>query len=285
MIYLESVIFFIFACKIFGTGDLSIGIKKDKIMRKHFRWILSIAAGITLLVSGQSCLNKDDYDMSVLYPNAIVTVKPVEGDPSFYMQLDDSTTLEADNLTTSPFGDKEVRALMNFTDTGKPGSVYDKLVHVNFIQEVLTKSLVEDLGEGNDSKYGSDPVDLAYSWVNIAEDGYLTLQFLARWGNAGVAHEVNLLNVGTPEDPYVVEFRHNAHGDYGTTYASGIAAFRLDGLENGLGLPDTQGKTVDLTLKYKSYSGEKSVKFKYCTRKSTEKGEIDTKADFAMELK
>ena len=32
-------------------------------------------------------------------------------------------------------------------------------------------------------------------------------------------------------------------------------------------LPDTQGKTVDLTLKWQSFSGMKSVTFKYKSRK------------------
>ena len=41
-----------------------------------------------------------------------------------------------------------------------------------------------------------------------------------------------------------------------------LAAFKLDGL------PDTEGKTVKLTLKWKSFSGDKSAEFDYCTRKS-----------------
>ena len=42
-------------------------------------------------------------------------------------------------------------------------------------------------------------------------------------------------------------------------------AFRLDKL------PDTNGKKVDMTLVWKSFSGQKSVTFKYCSRKTTEK--------------
>lgn len=260
-------------------------VKKHNIMRKYIKFTCLTAAVATLAFS-QSCMKTEGYDTSLLSPNALVTVKPVDGNTSFYMQLDDSTTLEATNLKTSPFGEKEVRALLNFTDTGEPGTTYDKKVYVNWIDDILTKSLVEDLGEGNDEKYGSDPVELANSWVNIAEDGYLTLQFIANWGNTSTAHEVNLLNAGTEENPYIVEFRHNAHGDYGVTPASGIAAFRLDDPDNGLSLPDTEGKTVDLTLRYKSFDGvEKEVKFKYCTRKTTEEGNIDTQADFSLKLR
>ena len=45
-------------------------------------------------------------------------------------------------------------------------------------------------------------------------------------------------------------------------YADGLVAFKLDAL------PDTEGKTVKLKLKWKSFSGEKSAEFDYCTRKS-----------------
>ena len=41
-----------------------------------------------------------------------------------------------------------------------------------------------------------------------------------------------------------------------------MAWFKLDEL------PDTEGKTVKLKLKWKSFSGDKSAEFDYCTRKS-----------------
>mgnify|MGYP000813506886 FL=1 len=99
--------------------------------------------------------------------------------------------------------------------------------------------------------------------VNIAEDGYLTLRFRTRWGNDGVVHFVNLLTGVNPEDPYEVEFKHNAYGDVNGMSGDALVAFRLNSL------PDTEGKTVKLTLKYKSFSGEKSIQFDYCSRKST----------------
>lgn len=47
-------------------------------------------------------------------------------------------------------------------------------------------------------------------WVTIAEDGYLTLRFRTMWGNRSQAHFVNLLMSKDAENPYEVEFRHNA---------------------------------------------------------------------------
>ena len=100
-------------------------------------------------------------------------------------------------------------------------------------------------------------------WVTIAEDGYLTLRFRTLWGDRNKAHFVNLLVNQDPANPYEVEFRHNAYGDVYVAEGDGLVAFKLDSL------PDTQGKTVKLKLKWKSFSGEKSAEFDYCTRKST----------------
>ena len=65
-----------------------------------------------------------------------------------------------------------------------------------------------------------------------------------------------------PDNPYEVEFRHNAYGDTYGNPDDGLVAFKLDEL------PDTEGKTVKLKLKWKSFSGDKSAEFDYCTRKS-----------------
>ncbi|MZM33368.1 hypothetical protein GT859_11180, partial [Bifidobacterium pseudocatenulatum] len=92
--------------------------------------------------------------------------------------------------------------------------------------------------------------------------GYLTLRFRTKWGDYNKAHFVNLLLGQNPSDPYEVEFRHNAYGDTYGTVGDGLVAFKL------VGLPDTNGKTVPLTLKWKSFSGDKSAVFDYCTQKN-----------------
>lgn len=255
-------------------------------MVKEFRFIL--AAGlVSAMASLQSCSDKDSIDYSLVSPDAVVTVKPLDGNTSFYMQLDDETTLEPDNLSVSPFGDKEVRAFVNYDEAG-PSEKYSMKVHINWIDSLLTKHLVADLGEENDTKYGNDPVEIPSSLLTLVEDGYLTIQFLAVWGNTGIAHEVNLINAGTEEDPYIVEFRHNAHGDiYGgwTQMAAGVVAFRLEDLENGLGLPDTGGETVKLTLRYKSFNGTETRTFDYCTRKDTSTGSLQKSSSYSIKLR
>lgn len=211
-----------------------------------------------------SCLDNDDdvYYYSPYYANALVTVKQ-NADKKPYLQLDDSTTLRPVNMSASPFGEKEVRALANIRFSDESPQEYDRAVFVNWIDSILTKPMAPNLGEEeNDRTYGNDPVEILKDWVTIAEDGYLTLRFATEWGN-GKAHFVNLISTQNPENAYEVEFRHNAFGDTDGRMDDALVAFRLDGL------PDTQGKTVKLTLKWNSFSGEKSAEFDYCTRKAT----------------
>jgi len=214
-------------------------------------------------LSFQSCLDDDDNNYwEMRYPNALVTVKP-DGDNSFYLQLDDNTTLLPVNLTSSPYGDKQVRALVNFREVNESAEGYSKAVYINWMDSILTKQIAPNLGVLNDSIYGTDPVEIVNDWVTIAEDGYLTLRFRTIWGNTNQAHFVNLLMSEDPATPYEVEFRHNAYGDTYGREGDGLVAFNLDSL------PDTEGKTVKLKLKWKSFSGDKSAEFDYCTRKST----------------
>ena len=200
--------------------------------------LFGLVAAVMLVSSFSACDNDDTY---IWYydavPNALVTVKPVDG-AGFYMQLDDSTTLHPVNMSVSPYGDKEVRALVNYAYVRSEENDYEKRsfkVNVNWIDSILTKPAVPYPAGGDVSEYGEDPIEIVRDWVNIAEDGYLTLRFRTRWGNNGVVHFVN----------------------------DALVAFRLSDL------PDTNGKTVKLTLKYKSFSGEKSIRFDYCSRKAT----------------
>lgn len=220
----------------------------------------------------QSCLKDDEYDYSIMMPNALVTVK-TDADNKMFLQLDDETTLLPVNITESPYDGKEVRALVNYEEVEEPSASHTKAVHINWMDSILTKKLIEPLADENEMNeiYGNDPVEIVNDWVTIAEDGYLTLRFRTSWGgNPGVKHFVNL--IATDKDNYVVEFRHNAYGDVYGHMADALVAFKLDEL-----LPDTNGETVKLTLKWKSFSGDKSHEFDYCSRKSTEASPALTK--------
>ena len=230
---------------------------------KFIRTILLSAVALTSAVSLQSCLDDDAYnDYYLTMPIALVTAK-TSADNTFYLQLDDSTTLLPVNISSSPFGEKEVRALVNYNEVDEAHANYSQAVHINWIDSILTKDIAVDKGPENDTYYGNDPVEMIADWVTIAEDGYLTLRFRTAWGNTGTKHFVNLLAIN-PDNPYEVEFRHNAFGDINGHQADALVAFNLNKL------PDTNGETVKLKLKWNSYSGEKTYEFDYCTRKSTD---------------
>ena len=229
-------------------------------MKSIFNKKTLIAIATIGTLSFQSCLDDGD-NYAVRFPNALVTVK-TDADQTVFLQLDDKTTLLPTNMPKSPYGEKEVRALIHYKEVDEPGDIYTQAVYINWIDSILTKPVAPDLGEENDAVYGTDPVEIVNDWVTIAEDGYLTLRFRTRRGDYHTKHFVNLLLSQNPENPYEAEFRHNAKGDIYGKYADGLVAFKLDAL------PDTEGKTVKLKLKWKSYSGEKSVEFDYCTRKS-----------------
>lgn len=229
---------------------------------KILKSILLTTGVICLLLSFQSCLDDDDTYENKVYPKALVTVKQ-GSDKTIFLQLDDKTTLFPVNLKSSLFGTKEVRALVNYKEVNEASKGYTKAVYVNWIDSIRTKKMASNLFSKNDSIYGIDPVEIVRDWVTIAEDGYLTLRFRAVWGSQKKVHYVNLLASGNPDNPYEVEFRHNASGDVNGGMMDALVAFRLDKL------PDTKGKTVKLKLKWKSFCGEKSIEFDYCSRTAT----------------
>ena len=227
-----------------------------------FKW-LAIAAAVLSLAACK--LDEDSFDPSIMNPSALVTVKPSADGSSFVMQVDDKTILHAVNYTKSPFGTKEVRALVNYRtpkdDEIQQGSQYGNgtdIVYVNWMDSILTKKAVPSTGD-DFILYGNDPVEIVGDWTTVVEDGYITLRFRTNW-NPGTVHRVNLVTGSDPDDPYKVVFHHDAGGDWVGETGDGLVAFRLDGL------PDTAGKSVDLTLEWQSFSGRKTAKFKYCTR-------------------
>ena len=243
---------------------------------KRINFILC-AFGLALsAMSLGSCNNNDYYDYGYLRPTAVVTVRP-QADGSFFMQLDDFTVIYPDNMDKSPFGDKEVRALVNYTPSvandADPESSFS-YARINWIDSLLTKQMAPNDVEDIDKTYGTDPVEILRGWT-VVEDGYFTIDFATKTAGYGGKHWVNLVYTGDPKaaedsEKYVVEFKHDADGDNYGTLAEGFAAFRLDGT---YGLPDTGGETVKLTLKWNSYSGPKLATFNYCTRGSGASGD------------
>ena len=203
-------------------------------MRKiDFKKIGLAAMMLLSALTFQSCDNDNDTDWDRVFPNALVTVKK-SGD-ACYLQLDDNTTLLAKNLKPTIFDGKEVRALVNYTQTSEKSEKYNQVIHVNWIDSILTKKPVPSLGSDieNSKKYGNSQVEIVRDWVTVAEDGYLTLRFRALWGGQKV-HYINLVTGVNPENPYEVELRHNVNGDPQNYWRDALVAHHPLAFQPGL---------------------------------------------------
>lgn len=216
--------------------------------------LLFSIVGVVVLMMLPSCTN-DDGSAELLRPTALVTVCP-NADGSFIMQLDDETQLVPTNLKTSPFGAKEVRALVNYTETNvSPQDTRVRNVEVNWLDSIRTKLPVETLGEQDAAKYGNDPVEIIQDWVTVAEDGYLTLRIRTLWGTPHATHVLNLVTGTNPKNPYELELRHDAKGDRNGRWGDALIAFNLNKL------PGANAGNVKIKLKWMSFTGEKSAEF------------------------
>ena len=107
-----------------------------RITKKTILAIGLIASSLTL----NSCDDNDNNE--VLHrPTALVTVYPSAPD-GFFMQLDESTSLVPTNMKASPFGDKKVRALVNYTIEERSNGSNQQSVYVNWIDSIRTKQPV-----------------------------------------------------------------------------------------------------------------------------------------------
>ncbi|WP_289075844.1 NigD-like N-terminal domain-containing protein, partial [uncultured Bacteroides sp.] len=106
-------------------------------MKSIFNKKTLIAIATIGTLSFQSCLDDGD-NYAVRFPNALVTVK-TDADQTVFLQLDDKTTLLPTNMTKSPYGEKEVRALINYKEVDEPSDIYTQAVYINWIDSILTK--------------------------------------------------------------------------------------------------------------------------------------------------
>lgn len=215
--------------------------------------LILLSAALALVATLSSCSKEDPDNYNKYFANAIVTVKTDAS--GLLLQLDDSTTLRATNLSKSPYKSAEVRALCNLTMDGKilPGK--ENKVLVNWLDSVVTKTSIP---YAESMKLHNDPLEIMNDWTTVVEDGYLTIRFQTWFGNK--KHTIGAITGANEKDPYEILLTHDAADDFHGRVADGIISFRL------ADLPSTEGKYVPLTLKWTSFSGEKTVKFKYKSR-------------------
>lgn len=218
-------------------------------MKKTLR-IALIAAAASLMMTATSCNKFNGNDERIF--TALVTMESSES--GVVLQLNDSTVLRTPDIDPKKYGNKTSRALINFSineDQPSTKAIETYNVKVYAIDTIRTKLPVADLGENNDKEYGKDKIDIVRDWVNIGEDGYLTLRIrTARGSDAKKIHYVNLVDLGYADGKYNYELRHNADGDLGFMYADGLMAFDLNSLR------PADGKPVMLNIKWDSYEGD-----------------------------
>lgn len=245
-------------------------------MNKKLTTKLSVIL-LAMATSMFSSCDLDDNDNEVSFrPTALVTVKPTAD--SFYLQLDDSTRLQPTNMTKSPFGDKEVRALVNYNIEEKKSAMQS--VHINWLDSIRTKMTVPSLGDKNNVTYGNDPVEIVNDWVTVAEDGYLTLRVRTRWGYSNKVHYLNLLTGVNPENPYEVELRHDAMGDSPIQMGDALIAFNLREL-----LKDADKEKVKFTLRWNSFSGAKKTEFELKSKPMDTRSNIADAIEYSSSVK
>lgn len=218
--------------------------------------LFTVALAIPAL---QSCDNDDDYIYTGIYPNAMVTVKKTSAGGVF-LQLDDNTTLYPVNMKKSPYTLDEVRAFASIRLTDDDSNGYTKAAYVQYLDSVLTKFTVPTLGDDDEATYGEDPIDIVRDWTTVVEDGFITLRIRAPWGYTNKPHYINLVRGVNADNPYEVELRHDANGDTQGPRRDAIVAFNLKDL------PDTNGETVKLKVKWMSPAGMKTLEFDYHSR-------------------
>ena len=228
---------------------------------KKIKFLVSAIAIMASAVMVSSC---DDNDDIKNVASAIVTVKD-DGNGQAYFQVDDKTFVKPTNITGMPFGKKEVRALTQFqlidAANGSKSNVNELSAKVLWIDSVLTKPTVPStlIQVDDEAKYGNDPFEISKNWITVAEDGYVTVQILTRWGFGNVRHRINLVrNISGGRDPYEFRLCHDANGDTGNRYGYAIVAFNIKDI-----IQEAGEQPEEIHIFYNSFSGQKAINLKY----------------------
>ena len=225
-----------------------------------------LVAGVTLTsLLFHSCLDDDSYSLDKFWIEP-ATVVPIN-DNSFYLRTDDGATLwPAAPIYINYEAKARQRAWVDYTILGDSIGPYSHSVKINRIWNVLTKDIAENLGDKNDETYGTDPVLINSQKNNLwIADNFLNVVFRANYGGSE-KHFINVIQPDKENDPYTLEFRHNAYNDPAVTAVEGLVCFRLDEL------PDTNGETVKLKLHVKTFTGDEVYELDYNTSKQAPSG-------------
>ncbi|MGL5563067.1 MAG: hypothetical protein ACRDCN_10670, partial [Tannerellaceae bacterium] len=132
---------------------------------------------------------------------------------------------------------------------------YDHYVKVNYLEPILTKTIVE-LNAANADSIGNDPLLVDAMWIG---DGYLNITFRMRTSGTGKPHMVNLVQDIESTDLNTLEFRQNAFDDNSGYLANGIVCFNLEKL-----VAQNEGAdSFNFIVKVNTFDGEESYELTY----------------------
>lgn len=226
---------------------------------KLTKWMVLWGVMVWSLLSLTACSDDEGYDLGN-FTVEVLTVIP-EGN-TYYLMRDNGETLWPFASDARGYVPSHTRASVNYTLLSDSIPGFSHGIKVNWIENILTKSIARNQGAANDSIYGTDPVQIEAMGIG---GGYLNICFGANFGNRGIAHYINLVPVAAQDSlPYVLEFRHNAYHDEALYGARGLVAFDL------ASLPDTGGKDVTLTVRVHTFEGEKEYTLPYNSRPTSE---------------
>ncbi len=229
-------------------------------MNKLSKMMVFAAMLFSSALSLQSCSDDDNNTLiidPVYTPNALVTLKTDAASGQPFMQLNDSVTLVDTNYKKWPFetaNKKEVRALVSVVFDDKDKNEAQRSVHLVTLFDTIRTKAMSPIVSDIEKTYGDDPVEIVDSWKTVCEDGYLTLHFRTYFGGKKI-HTLRLVRMtdGT------LRLFHDANGDDKGVASDGLIAFRLSDVPK----PEDGSKYQNITLKWTSFSGEKSHTFKY----------------------
>ena len=237
-----------------------------KHMTKHIGWVWAGLAVLLLLVVG--CAKGESMRWDEVDPDkyassgedlAIGTLRSREG--IRYIRLDEKTCSLVMNPETVVDIKDGTRVFLEFryvVSESVPSFCTDAIL-VEWASPIDGGAVVSQLFDPSSKTIADNPVGIILDWMTSLEDGFLTLHYsIPVSGNA--QHTFSLYPT---ESPYAFRLVHDAHGDTKGSLSDGIVCFEVSAL-----LPQTEGKTVELSLDYIDLNNtEKRLTVDYCSPK------------------
>ena len=233
--------------------------KKSSTMKKLNLYLLAmIMIAIPVL---QSCDDDDGYSLGN-FTVRMATVHVIS-DNTYYLEIDNGKTLwpAATDIPWYKPVDGQ-RALANYTLLSDNFEGYDHAIKVNYLSNVLTKT-IEELTAENENEYGNDPAYIEDMWIG---GNYLNVQFVFSIPYEN-PHRVSLVKNMTKEpliddEGYLLlEYRYNNQDDVSNYGRRSFVSFNL-----GEYAPGTNTDLVIKGIKVKINSiknGERDIVFDY----------------------